>query len=112
MFEVEILHSFMDPTWLSTKQFGFKVGEKYIPNGPIYNECTVGVMTTPKETHEALGVQAISGIQEMAPEHDDPLTSLESGCFSRRHNSLNHRIWLTFRRISLEMHYTHPGRVA
>ncbi|MBD3253453.1 MAG: sulfatase-like hydrolase/transferase [Candidatus Lokiarchaeota archaeon] len=48
--QVEIQKSFQDPI---SNVIGLKEGELYEPRFPAYSEYATGIMTTPKETHEA-----------------------------------------------------------
>lgn len=48
--QVKIQDNFADPI---SKHLGIKEGELYQPKFPVYSAYVSGVMTTPKETHEA-----------------------------------------------------------
>ncbi|TXT58960.1 MAG: Arylsulfatase A [Promethearchaeota archaeon] len=53
-FEVSIVHSFLDPSWPKAMQLGIKEGASHRPSDPtLLSEHATGIMTSPKETHEA-----------------------------------------------------------
>ena len=53
-FQVRIQHSFMDPKSNFTKVHGIKKGELHSPKFANLSTHSTGIMTTPKETHEAV----------------------------------------------------------
>ena len=52
-FQVKIQTSFIDTKDSYAKVLGIKEGELHSPNFPVLSEDVTGIMTTPKETHEA-----------------------------------------------------------
>lgn len=53
-FEVRIDHSFLNPEWPRARELGIKEGKVHQPPDPdLLSEHATGIMTTPKETHEA-----------------------------------------------------------
>jgi len=70
-FQVRIKHSFMDPNnnlWGALEDKQFKVGDLHTIDGDALNEHCTGVMTTPKESHEAffLANLACDKLRELA----------------------------------------------
>ncbi|MBD3197954.1 MAG: sulfatase-like hydrolase/transferase [Candidatus Lokiarchaeota archaeon] len=66
--EVEIQKNFLDPI---SKSLGINKGDKYKPTFPAYSEYVTGIMTTPKESHEAfflaeLACNTLEKIAEMS----------------------------------------------
>ncbi len=52
-FEVQIEHSFLNPEWPVTREKGLISGKLHRPEDEMLSEHAVGLMTTPKESHEA-----------------------------------------------------------
>lgn len=53
-FEVRIKHSFLNPEWPRAKELKLEEGELHKPPDPkMLSEHATGIMTSPKETHEA-----------------------------------------------------------
>lgn len=72
--QVRITHLFQDPDGMGAKELGLKVGELYTPNGLGINEHAAGIMTTPKETHEAffLADLACEKLKELTDANEQP----------------------------------------
>lgn len=68
-FEVKIHHSLLNPDWPKTKRAGISEGKNHKPSDPeLLSEHTTGIMTSPKETHEAffLAHLACEKLKELA----------------------------------------------
>ena len=67
-FQVKIQHSFIEPESNYAKALGIKKGHLHSPKFAALSTHTTGVMTTPKETHEAffLASLACSKLREIA----------------------------------------------
>ena len=76
-FEVRIKHSFLDPNESYNKTLKIYEGELHMPEFSSLSEHAVGIMTTPKETHEAFflahlarkRLEAISISKDPSPFH-------------------------------------------
>jgi len=53
VFKAKIVRSFWDLEWKIPKDYDLEIGKEYTPLSPNYEEGVFGIMTTPKETHEA-----------------------------------------------------------
>jgi arylsulfatase A-like enzyme len=71
--EIEIIFSFMDPRWKLTQQLGIEEGKIHHIKGEWSLEHAVGLMTTPKETHEAffLAHLACEKLKEIAESNNE-----------------------------------------
>ena len=72
-FEVRIKHSFLNPEWPITKEKGLIAGRLHRPSGKLLSEHAAGLMTTPKESHEAffLANLACNKLRELANKKND-----------------------------------------
>ncbi|TFF85494.1 MAG: DUF4976 domain-containing protein [Promethearchaeota archaeon] len=72
MFEVRIEHSFLNPDWPKAKALGIQEGELHTPLDDILSEHASGIMTSPKETHEAIFLAnlAIEKLEEISEKND------------------------------------------
>ena len=59
-FQVRIQNNFMDPEGNYTKVLEIKEGELHSPNFVVCSEHATGIMTTPKETHEAFFLASLA----------------------------------------------------
>jgi arylsulfatase A-like enzyme len=66
--QAKIQKNFLGPEHPYTRTLGIQEGELHTPNFPILSQETTGIMTTPKETHEAffLASLACEKLQEIA----------------------------------------------
>ncbi len=66
--QVKIQKNFLGPEHPYTKALGIQEGELHTPNFPILSQETTGIMTTPKESHEAyfLASLACERLREIA----------------------------------------------
>jgi arylsulfatase A-like enzyme len=69
-FQVKIEHSFMNPEGPYAKVHGIKEGHLHIPKFATLSTHSTGIMTTPKETHEAFFIANLASekLREIAHE--------------------------------------------